>query len=50
MENFQEVAWQMLFEFRKLLFIKPFPTHMNRFLQYLDLNKFAIQNKRPMSN
>lgn len=50
MEDFEEIALQMLKEFRVLLSTEPLPIPMIRFTQYLELNKFAIQNRRPAGN
>lgn len=47
MESFQDTALQMLREFRKLLSNTPLPIITTRFLQYLALNMFAIENSRP---
>lgn len=47
METFQDTALQMLREFRKLLSNTPIPIITIRFLQYLALNMFAIENSRP---
>lgn len=47
METFQDTALQMLREFRKLLSNTPIPIITTRFLQYLALNMFAIENSRP---
>lgn len=46
MESFQDTALQMLREFRKLLSNTPIPIITTRFLQYLALNMFAIENSR----
>lgn len=50
MESFQDTALQMLREFRKLLSNTPIPIITTRFLQYLALNMFAIENSRPKGN
>lgn len=47
MESFPDTALQMLREFRKLLSNTPIPIITIRFLQYLALNMFAIENSRP---
>ncbi|VVC31928.1 DNA/RNA-binding domain, Est1-type,PIN domain,PIN domain-like,Tetratricopeptide-like helical [Cinara cedri] len=47
MESFQDTALQMLREFRSLLSYSPLPIITIRFLQYLALNMFAIENSRP---
>lgn len=47
MESFQDTALQMLREFRKLLSNTPIPIITTKFLQYLALNMFAIENSRP---
>lgn len=47
MESFKDTALQMLREFRSLLSNSPLPIITTRFLQYLALNMFAIENSRP---
>lgn len=50
METFQDTALQMLREFRKLLSYTPMPIITIKFLQYIALNMFAIENSRPKGN